>query len=82
MPSINISGRLRLHHCLQLGLHRHLILDNLILNAPEDNDLFEGFVVGDDAHRVVVDVFEAVTVDRELKFDPDLLVQQEQVDVV
>jgi len=54
----------------------------LILNATENYYLLVGFVVCDDAHRVVVDVVEFVRIETELQLDPHFLVQQEQVDIV
>lgn len=53
-----------------------------ILDAAEDYDLFEAFVVSQHTHRVVANVVQFVRVVAVLHANPYLLVQQEKVNVV
>lgn len=52
------------------------------MNAAEDDDLLAALAVADHSHRVVADEVHLVAVVRVLDADPDLLVQQEQVNVI
>lgn len=52
------------------------------MDAAENDDLFVGFIVGDDAHRVIVNVVKFVRVITKLQLDPNLLIEQEQINVI
>ena len=53
-----------------------------VSNASEDQNLFHRIVVGDNRHALVADEVDALGCDRVLHLQPELLIQEEQIDVV
>ena len=60
---------------LTLGKTALALIFNDILNATENDDLFERVTISDHTHSVVANIVKFVRVKAELNFDPNFLVK-------